>query len=70
MATKNILAKEARTIVKTMDHRPPASPPFRPTKEDFPLPDEEHSNPISAEITQASLENPKRTPTTLNNGSW
>jgi hypothetical protein len=36
MATKNISAKEARKIVKTMDHRPPRSPHFRPT-EDFPL---------------------------------
>jgi hypothetical protein len=35
MTTKNI-AEEARKIIETTDHRPPRSPPFRPT-EDFPL---------------------------------
>jgi hypothetical protein len=62
MATKNISAKEAMKIVKTTDHRPPRSPSFRPM-EDFPLPDGGHS--------KIPLENPKMTPTTLNNdGSW
>jgi hypothetical protein len=70
MVTKNISAKDARKMTKNTVHRPPKSPLFKLTEEDFSLFEGGHSDPISSEISQTPFENAKATPTTLiNNGS-